>query len=115
MHHAMKVRARLAFLLRRACAAAAMGLALIGVAQPVIYDATADFTPGLPNPNGVWSYGYTTDLSTALTPFASYGADATAFGWSTNLSLGAPSIFKLTGPFVGGTAPGDLILHPGPT
>ncbi len=91
-----------------------MGLTVVGVAQPVIYDATADFTPDLPNPNGVWAYGHTTDLGTALTSFASYSSDATAFGWSTNLSLGTPSVFKLTGPFVGGTSPGDLILHPGP-
>jgi hypothetical protein len=91
-----------------------MGLTLVCAAKPLIYDATADFTPDLPNPNGVWAYGYTTDLSAALTPFAGYSSDATAFGWSTNLALGTPAIFKVTGSF-NGLAPGQLALHPGPS
>ena len=49
---------------------AAAFLAVTCFAQTILYDATADFTPNLPNPNGVWAYGYTTDLSAALTPFA---------------------------------------------
>jgi hypothetical protein len=111
----MNTRARLSLLLRRSCAAAAACLALAGSAQPVIYDATADFTVNVPNPNGVWAYGYTTSLSTALTPFAEYVSDANAFVWRTNLSLGAPGIYKVTATFpVNSVAPGQLALHPGP-
>ena len=99
-----------------------MGLALVGIAQPVIYDATADFTPDLPNPNGVWSYGYTTDLSTALIPLANYTTSigtippGDAFGWFTDVSLRVPTIFKYIAATPGfGLAAGQLVLHPGPT
>lgn len=94
-----------------------MGLAVVGFAQPVLYDATADFTVNVPNPNGVWAYGYTTDLSvTTLTPFAGYSSDANAFAWVTNISLGTPSIYKVTTASpINGVAPGQLALHPGPT
>lgn len=87
-------------------------------AQTVIYNATADFTPGLSNPNGVWFYGYTTNLAGTLTPFAGYAFDSNAqvYSWSTNLSLGAPTIyFNFGSSVLNGLPPNQLALHPGPS
>lgn len=99
--------------------AALMGLLGPGVApaQTIIHNATADFVMNLPNPNGVWTYGYTLDLASSLTPFAGYLDDTSAlfFGWRTDLSLGAPGIFKNYGTSPGfGILPGQVSLHPGP-
>ena len=87
-------------------------------AQTVTYNATIDFTPGLPNPNGVWFYAYTANLAGTLTPFAAYSLNSSAqvYSWSTNLSAGAPAIFFNFGrSTINGLPPNELALHPGPT
>ena len=87
-------------------------------AQTVTYNASADFTPGLSNPNGVWFYGYTANLAGTLTPFADYtfNSSAQVYSWSTNLSLGAPAIFFNFGTSaLNGLPPNQLALHPGPS
>ena len=85
------------------------------IAQAQTFDATADFVPNVPNPNGVWKYGYTNTLGSSLIPFSAYYANENIFGWRTNLGSGAPIFFKATavgGQF--GVAQGQTALHGGP-
>ena len=76
----------------------------------LIYDATADFVPGLLNPNGVWSYG------TEVTPGASFivnnsyaAPSGIGFGWS---GAGQSHVSKFTSNAAGVLA-GQLAMHPG--
>jgi hypothetical protein len=78
-----------------------------------VYDANADFVPNLPNPNGVWTYGYTPTLGGAFVPLAQYSTSSIAFFWETNLSANAPSIAKFTAN-ANGALIGETTLHGGP-
>lgn len=82
------------------------------------YSATTDFSTAS-NPNGVWTYGYTTTF-----PAADAGDAGTLVVFSTNtngawfdpnnVNLGAPAVFRNdTGAAINGVAPGELSLHPG--
>jgi hypothetical protein len=90
------------------------------------YDATADFSP-TSNPNGVWSYGYSTTLGGTFNLYTSSGnflnPNGTPTGldsWDKNIGLGNPAVIHngTNAPIlIDGTAlykPGQLGLHPGP-
>lgn len=84
------------------------------------YDAAADFTSATTtNPNGVWSYGYDAagdGGAYSLVPFDLYTPSASSLLWQKTgyISLNTPAFFKaLIGP-IGGTATGEVALHPGP-
>jgi hypothetical protein len=87
------------------------------VTQPITalaHDANADFVVNSPNPNGVWQYGYSTSLGTALIPFNEYVTHGVGYAWRTNLASGAPAFthFDLAS---NGVLPGETALHGGPS
>ena len=102
-------------------------LASIGATQAHAgYDAAADFSP-TSNPNGVWSYGYSTTLGGTFNLYTSHGnflnPDGTPTGldsWNQNIGLGNPAVIHngTNAPlYVAGSAlylPGQLAFHPGP-
>lgn len=94
---------------------------MVGISQ-AFYDASTDFSITNGNPNGVWSYGYSTTLggtyvadSFTVTPLT--GLD----GWTADLSgTKNPSVMKNTtnGALAASTArwaPFQMTMHPGPT
>ena len=80
----------------------------------LIHDANADFVPNVSNPNGVWSYGYTTVLGGSFVQHLEYATSSNGFAWLTNQSLGAPSFGKITNFAQNGIQPGQTFLHGGP-
>jgi hypothetical protein len=103
--------------------AALLGLVAV-IALPrtaLAYDASADFSTSI-NPNGVWSYGWSTTLGSAFNldtsnTTAAYGLSGLA-GWFSNQSAeGVPSILRNTtaNPLAIGTftqyQPGQLALN----
>jgi hypothetical protein len=97
-------------------------LALILVATPRaradVFDVAKDFSIGS-NPNGVWSYGYSTTLTGPLTLNAESLTISGVEFWRTNLSLGAPaSFYNPTSSVVAITSdllqPNQFGFHPGP-
>ena len=91
-----------------------------------IYDAAADFSITNGNPNGVWSYGYfspltTTPLNLYTTPHFSFLGNPDWIAWN-NPSAGdgtVPAAFKNTSSTTEQTGtvklgPGQLAEHPGP-
>jgi hypothetical protein len=106
---------------------AALGLLFLtaqSISADPIYDAAADFSTAQ-NPNGVWSYGY----SSSLTPgggLTLYTMSNPIFGnpnfidWTANIALGDPAVFKNVARTTqtSGTVsllPGELAFHPGPS
>src|SRR4051812_8812575 len=89
------------------------------VAQGAIYDATVDFTPGVMNPNGVWSYGYSLSTTPSTTPdgtfipAAFYGSDGDAFGWQEFPSAPA-GFYKRISAALNGVTLGQTFMHGGP-
>jgi hypothetical protein len=83
-------------------------------ASAFAYDANVDFVPNSPNPNDVWSYGYTTSLGGAFTPHLEHFSTSDAYGWRTNLGFGAPAFTYFTSPGFGILA-GETSLHGGPS
>nr|WP_309689903.1 PEP-CTERM sorting domain-containing protein [Armatimonas sp.] len=82
------------------------------------YDATVGFNPGTyaSNPNGVWSYGYTTTLGGSFIPHLDSGNFAGIFQyWRTDIGSGTPAFEKNIGvsPMFG-VQPGQIALHGGP-
>ena len=83
------------------------------------YDAAADFSLAS-NPNGVWSYGYSTTLAGAMTLDTMTGTLGPLEAWQGGLaSDGNPSVIKNTSaaPYSPGTpiwAAYQMIMHPGP-
>jgi len=106
----MKVRSTLAILAL---------LATLPKTLAVTYDVGRDFSTET-NPGGVWSYGYSVELSGPLTLFTQTAApDFPLRQWLEDLSLRAPSVANNpteatlelgTGIF----PPGKTTLHPGP-
>jgi hypothetical protein len=95
-----------------ACLLAALALLPI---RAQAYDAAADFVVGSPNPNGVWSYGYTATPGSAFTIFDEYSDSPYGPVWLHNLSLGTPSCWKNTSSDSAyGIGAGQASLHPGP-
>jgi hypothetical protein len=82
-------------------------------ASAFTHDANVDFVPNSPNPNEVWSYGYTTSLGGAFTPHLEHFSTSNAYGWRTNLGFGAPAFTYFTSPGFGILA-GETSLHGGP-
>jgi PEP-CTERM motif len=91
----------------------------------MIFNAAADFST-TNNPNGVWSYGF----SSTLTPGAGltlYTMSNNAFlgnpnliAWTANIALSVPADYKNTASTtqIAGTVsllPGELAFHPGPS
>jgi hypothetical protein len=100
-------------------------LAAQSVSAGPIYDAAADFSTAT-NPNGVWTYGY----SSSLTPgpgLTLYTMSDNAFlgnpnfiAWTANIALSDPAVWKNTASTTqtAGTVsllPGELAFHPGPS
>lgn len=85
-------------------------LALCGIGSYAsAADYAGDFLVNLSNPNGDWSYGYSSSTpGSAITLFTEYFDDTVNFGWRTNLSLGTPVAFK-------NHVNGSAGLHPGPS
>ncbi len=73
-----------------------------------------DFTLGLSNPNGQWSYGYTNTVGGAFAAFTEYNSNASWFGWRQNINFGVPAIYKVVGSPVNGVLTGEVALHGGP-
>jgi hypothetical protein len=83
------------------------------------YDVAADFSTNS-NPNGVWSYGYATNLGGSLILYTdtAFGT-ASVIGWRHDISAGTPAVFyNRTGntnnigtPVLG---PHQACFHPGP-
>ncbi len=100
--------------IRRAAAALLVALAFLPI-RAQAYDAAADFVSGSPNPNGVWSYGYTATPGSALLLFDEYVEGSYGPVWQHNLALGTPSCWKNTSSgSVYGIGAGEAALHPGP-
>lgn len=87
---------------------------------PLVCDLATEFSTNS-NPNGLWSYGYSTTLGGPMTLHASRGFDAGIEIWYTDLWLNQPSVSH--NPTAGwvtnntGTIalqPGQLSFHPGP-
>lgn len=102
-----------------AIAAAAIGCVLPAIAIASTHDAAVDFSTTL-NPNGVWSFGYSTTLGGAFNLYTNNGASGGLDYWSMNAGgpAGLPGAFhNPTGTTItGATAEahgGQLIMHPG--
>jgi hypothetical protein len=104
--------------------AAAMLVLFAGQSVHADFDAAGDFS-AVNNPNGVWSYGYTTTLGGTLnlytTSFSGRPGNSALIGWLGNQGIGGEPLVQkngLTTENVRGTVdllPGQLSLHPGPT
>ena len=90
----------------------------VGQVQAVtIHDVAADFS-STSNPNGVWSYGFSTTLGSAFTLGSTHG---NAYGidyWVNDYTVAAPSVTHngTVSPITFSTAtwqPGQLGFHPG--
>src|SRR5271166_5060477 len=108
-------------------ALASCSLFFLSLGAPVrantMFNAASDFSLNS-NPNGVWSYGYSTTLGG---PFLLYTSSSTSVAgnpdwitWQANIGVnGTPDIFKNTAATDEQTEganlePGELALHPGP-
>jgi hypothetical protein len=96
----------------------------------VVYDATSDYPAGWTtgsNPNGVWTYGWSTTPGGDLTKYTANGHDVVGFplfdSWSdpANRINNVPDVYLNTGPAVNGPGglnnlpAGALVIHGGGT
>ena len=85
-------------------------------AQAQTFDATTDFSATSGNPNGNWTYGFSTTLGGAVTLFDTADSSPTLPRWthSTVQNSGVPTILRndLGVPF-NGVPTGFLLVHPG--
>ena len=108
--------------------AAAIAMGGAGAAEAAVYDISADFSndfvaPASPvNPNGVWTYGYSSTLGGSLTLYdvSTLGGNGIQ-GWHSSVlyAAGTPSVWNNpTGSAVSGwpiSMPGNTAaFHPGP-
>jgi hypothetical protein len=101
-------------LLANALIGLAIGLISTGSSRAAtVYDANADYVPNVPNPNGVWTYGYTTTLGGAFVTHSQYVTSPNFFDWVTPLAGNAPAWGKHITNFNGAVA-GETVLHGGP-
>ncbi|WP_395142431.1 PEP-CTERM sorting domain-containing protein [Armatimonas sp.] len=102
---------------RLSLTALTLGLFLLGAtAQAQTFNATTDFSSTNGNPNGQWSYGFTTTLGGALTLFDTADSSPTLPRWTHSIvqNSGTPTILRNnTGVPVNGVPTGFLLVHPG--
>jgi hypothetical protein len=86
-----------------------------------VYDVAADFSTNS-NPNGVWSYGYATNLGGSLILYTdtSYSTES-VIGWWHNIAYQTPAIFynrtdhaTTAGDGTPNLGPHQAVFHPGP-
>jgi len=86
-----------------------------------VYDVAADFSTNS-NPNGVWSYGYATNLGGSLILYTdtSYSS-ASVIGWWHNIAYQTPAVFynrtdhaTTAGDGTPNLGPHQAVFHPGP-
>jgi len=94
-------------------------------------DSVADVSPSGANPNGPWSYGWSTSLGTTFSPYSHYFASASGYNgldaWSSGATISLQDPYdSLPAAFVNpfSTAiqvstltaqPGQFFVHPGPS
>jgi hypothetical protein len=92
-------------------------LAMSASALAATYDAYTDFSISNGNPNGVWSYGWSTTLLSTLNLYPHGFVDGTGnLDWNdpNHLFAGAPSVFANTTNNQQGTVPAHTAaFHPG--
>jgi len=102
------------------CGAVFVGSSL-HVAAGATWDAATDFS-ATSNPNGAWSYGWSSDLTSALNLYPDNYKDIGLDVWADlgHISMGAPSVAHngTANPITNGPAsitwqPGQLSCHPG--
>jgi hypothetical protein len=85
-----------------------------------IFDVATDFSIVGGNPNGAWSYGYSTSLTSALILHAENQTISGVDFWDTNIAVTVPAAFhNATSNVVTlfstvQLQPGQFALHPGP-
>jgi hypothetical protein len=114
--------------MQRLAAAALTSILFAAPATGSTFDAAADFSP-TQNPNGAWSYGYTTTLGGLLHLYTQHGPDNVDPPNAQLLdtwNAGTSGVFRNPAVFHNGTpnpvsfslvtyAPGELGFHPGQT
>jgi len=94
-------------------------LSLVSIANAVVYDAATDFSIGS-NPNGVWSYGWSSTLTGGFNlNTASSSVGVIDFSSSNIASDGNPQVFKNTSnaTVIAGSVTlfaNQMAMHPGP-
>ena len=83
----------------------------------LVFNAAEDFSIAS-NPNGAWSYGYSTTLTGSLILHATTTDGADIDSWDSPFAFGVPSIYRNTSASVysddhATMQPGQLALHPG--
>ena len=85
-----------------------------------IFDVATDFSIVGGNPNGAWSYGYSTSLTSALLLHTQNETISGVDFWDTNLAVKVPAAFHNATSNVATLfttvqlQPGQFALHPGP-
>jgi hypothetical protein len=82
------------------------------------YDVAKDFSTNS-NPNGAWTYGYSTTLGGAFIPHLERGLWGPLEFWRTDIWLGVPGVYHNPGSVTATNItavlePGQLAFHPGP-
>lgn len=102
---------------RKPMTLAAAGLAIVLASPASAFDLANDFSITNGNPNGPWTYGYTTSLGSSLIAFSNTFTGSVD-GWYTSGLSGdnTPSVFKnMSGSAINGVDPGKAGLHSGPS
>jgi hypothetical protein len=96
-------------------------LTLALYARAATYDVAADFSTNS-NPNGVWSYGYATNLGGNLILYTDTSPSTTnVIWWRHNIAASVPAVFynrstnaTTTADGTPHLAPHQAVFHPGP-
>ncbi|MCC6123380.1 MAG: PEP-CTERM sorting domain-containing protein [Pirellulales bacterium] len=110
---------RKSFVLEKCVFSLVVVMGASSVAHAVVYDARADFS-ATNNPNGAWTYGYSTSIGGAVTPLNSCG-DYMGYGftsWYIHGNTASPVVTLYDHPFQDSEPlyypkPNELGLHPG--
>jgi archaellum component FlaG (FlaF/FlaG flagellin family) len=84
-----------------------------------VYDAASDFAI-TSNPNGAWSYGWSTGLTSSMTPYTASSTIGSLNFWQANIAGdGNPTVSKNTSSSTVQISsvtwdPGQMVMHPGP-
>ncbi len=93
-----------------------MAFGALGTALGQTYDAFQGFT-GKQNPDGVWSYGWSTDLSGPMTVYPNSFIKEGGTNWTDNtvMASGDPNVACVPVGDINGDVPaGTMAFHPGP-